>query len=442
MKIIQRLLYKIGAKPGTVTRIAVKNAWWQFLSNIVMKIGGLLFTVIIARILMPELFGLYSLVMTILGITLILADAGVNSTFIRYASFYLGKNKKNIAKQYSAFLFRIKVILTLVFAVIIVAIALPLQQFFTKPIATALMFGSIYLLAYSLTGFFLAFFDALNEFKYKFIQQVIFQPARVLFSSLAAIVAIRYNTAVESIIIALSIAALMPFFYLFSVIRKRYKFILPAAKPKISAKKRKEIYSFIINLTFVGLSGVIFGQIDTIMLGKFVEAEWLGYYKAAFSLFFGVVGLLSIHAVFYPIFSRYARDKQKLNKMVKKANKMLLAIALLGFILLEVFAYPAVLLLFGKAYMNALLLVRLLAIMIFAVFLIPIQVQYYSAIKKPEMIAKMLSIAMTLNIILNYIFIKWLLSYSQMHAVIGAALATIISRYVYLCLLAIGKRID
>ena len=40
---------------------AIKNSTFQLATNLVAKIGSLFFTIIIARLLMPELFGLYSL---------------------------------------------------------------------------------------------------------------------------------------------------------------------------------------------------------------------------------------------------------------------------------------------------------------------------------------------------------------------------------------------
>lgn len=441
MKVIKKVLQRIGAEPGTITRAAVKNALWQFLANITMKIGGLLFTVIIARILMPELFGVYGLVLALVGMTLTLADAGINSTLIRFASFYIGKRKKQMVKNYTTFLYKIKVLLIFFFSVVLIAIAFPLQRFFNKPISHALICGSLYLITFGLSGFFFSMFDALNKFKYRFIQQAIFQPLRVIFATLAALLALKHapQYVVASIILAVSIAIIIPCLYLSSIIKRRYSFMLPTIEANTKAVKRKEIYKFIMSLSFVGLSSIVFSQIDTIMLGRFVDAEWLGYYKSAFSLFFGVVGLLNVAGIFYPIFSRFATQKERLNLMLKKANLAAFLISIVGLLLLEIFAYPAIILLFGRNYLAALPILRIVSLLIFSSLIIPNYTSYFSAIKKPQTIAKLLFVSMLLNVVLNYIFITWLLYYSQQQATIGAAVATLLSRYFYLFVLVFMK---
>jgi len=423
--------------------IAIKNGLFQFLSNIVTKLGGLLLTIILARILMPELYGLYALTLTIVGIFLTLADSGINSTLIRYASFYLGKNKKKIARSYAGFLFKIKIFLALIFSLLLIILAFPLQNFFNKEIGLALIFSSIYLFIFSIAGFFFAFFPTLNKFEYTFAKETIFQFSRVILAGLTAFYVIKYitqnpNVVLPSLIIVLALSCFFALIFSFVLIKKKYSFLLPSLKA--SVKEKREVLSFILSLTFVAISSVFFAQIDTLMLGKFVDAEWLGYYRIAFSLFFGVVGLLNLTAVFYPIFSRVAKQKEKLDYMLKRANLLLFLIAISGFVLLELFAYPAVLLLFGKHYLPSLTLLRVISLLIFSALIIPNYIFYFSAIKKPQAVAKILFVSMLLNIVLNYLFITWLIKYGQQQATIGAALATLLSRYFYLaCLMGYKK---
>lgn len=429
---------------STYREIIIKNGVFQFLTNITSKLGGLLLTIILARILMPQLYGLYVLTLTIVGIFLTLADSGVNSTMVRYASFYLEKNKKKIARSYISFLFKIKLALALVFSLLLISIAFPLQNFFNKEIAFALVFSSIYLFIFAISGFFFSYFPTLNKFEYIFLKEFIFQFLRIIFAGLSAFYIINYisqnpNIILPVLMLALTLACFFALMFSFILIKKRYLFLLPSLKTTINKKYKKEIFGFILSLTFVAISSVFFAQIDTLMLGKFVNSEWLGYYRIAFSLFFGVVGLLNLSAVFYPIFSRVAKQKERINYMLKRANLLIFLIAIFGFVLLEIFAYPAIILLFGKDYLLSLPILRIVSLLIFSALIIPNYNSYFSAIKKPQIIAKLLFIAMLLNIALNYGFITWLLHYGEQQAVIGAALATILSRYLYLASLIIAK---
>ena len=48
--------------------------------------------------------------------------------------------------------------------------------------------------------------------------------------------------------------------------------------------EKKELLYFVLPLAFTSLSGVFFGYIDTIMLGHYVQSEFIGFYQAAFQL--------------------------------------------------------------------------------------------------------------------------------------------------------------
>ena len=79
-------------KSENLSNIVIKNSGYMFLSNLILKFGGLIFTIIIARILLPELFGIYSLVLSIITIFIVFANLGIDDTLLRYSSLFIGKN--------------------------------------------------------------------------------------------------------------------------------------------------------------------------------------------------------------------------------------------------------------------------------------------------------------------------------------------------------------
>ena len=50
-------------KKESLTEETMKNSFYNMTGTIVSRIGGLILTVILARFLLPELFGIYSLVL-------------------------------------------------------------------------------------------------------------------------------------------------------------------------------------------------------------------------------------------------------------------------------------------------------------------------------------------------------------------------------------------
>jgi len=57
--------------------MAIKNSSFQISKTIIAKAGGLLFTILLARALMPELFGLYSLALSTIFLFMGFIDMGI-----------------------------------------------------------------------------------------------------------------------------------------------------------------------------------------------------------------------------------------------------------------------------------------------------------------------------------------------------------------------------
>lgn len=64
-------------------RTAVRGAAWSGLSTIVLKLGGLVVGIILARVLAPEQFGVYAVALTVQAILMTLADLGLSADLIR-----------------------------------------------------------------------------------------------------------------------------------------------------------------------------------------------------------------------------------------------------------------------------------------------------------------------------------------------------------------------
>ena len=119
-------------KDQNLSKLAVKNSGYALLSSIIFKFGGLIFTIIIARMLLPELFGVYSLVLSIITLFLVFADLGLSDTLLRYLSLSIGKKKISQARSYFRFLLRIKVLAVFTVVIIILILSRVIDGFRTK----------------------------------------------------------------------------------------------------------------------------------------------------------------------------------------------------------------------------------------------------------------------------------------------------------------------
>jgi len=65
---------------------AIKNSSWQIATTLIAKIGSLLFTIIIARLMLPEIYGLYGLALSTILFMSIFSDMGICSAVMTYLS--------------------------------------------------------------------------------------------------------------------------------------------------------------------------------------------------------------------------------------------------------------------------------------------------------------------------------------------------------------------
>ena len=152
------------------TKIAIKNSVYSSATTIIEKIGAMFFVIIMARILMPELFGFYSLALSTILLFISLSGLGVGETLVVFVSKALGKNKQSTAKSYVLYLAKIKIVILSIILIIFGISSKLISQIYDKPIFLALLAGLLYILIVGIVGFVQLFFISINNFK------VIFPP--------------------------------------------------------------------------------------------------------------------------------------------------------------------------------------------------------------------------------------------------------------------------
>lgn len=426
------------------TGMAVKNSIFQMSTNLVAKLGSLIFTIILARLLMPELFGLYSLVLSIVVIFATFSELGISTALIRFISKEFEKKQSRL-KSNILYLWKMKAALIFFSSILLIIFADYIANtFYQKPIFLALLAGVLYLIFIQLTAFLQPLLFASNNFTSVFKREIIFQIIRLILVPLAVVLAIKYSLSDEIvlmlIIFFLAIALFLSSIFLFLDVKKSYYIKFKTEKTLPLPKKQKStLNKFIFATAALAVSGVFFGNIDKVMLGKFVEAEFIGYYTAAVTLISALAPIIAFSAiVLLPIFSRL--KGKRLEAGFKKSMRITSLIAVGTFLVTLLFAYFAILIIYGKEYLPATNILRLLSLLLFILPVIAVYQSYYISQGKPKTVAKLLILSTILNIFLNYILITSLLKFGDLAAVYGATIATIISQFFYLGGLIKGRR--
>ena len=424
--------------------LAVKNSIFQFSTTLVAKIGSLLFTIVLARILMPELFGLYSLALSTILIFGALSELGIETTLIRFVSREFEKKESKV-KRYIIYLGKIKFFLVILVSVAIAFSAKYIAStFYQKPIFLALLAGILYTIFNQFNGFLKGLAHAANHFSSIFKREIVFQISRIILVPLAVVFAIKHTLSSEInlmlVVLLLSFSLFLASLLLFFDLKRIYlKKIKSEKVSALSRKQKDDMNKFLFATAALVLSGVFFGNIDKVMLGKFVAGSFIGFYTVAFSVVGALVALLGFFpVVLLPIFSRL--KGKRLETGFKKSMKITLLLSLGVFLITVVLAHIAISIIYGSEYILATNVLRVLSLLLLILPVSSLYQSYYISQGRPQTVAKLLISASILNIILNYFLITFLLRYGQLTAVYGAALATIISKFFLLgCLVFSGK---
>jgi len=417
--------------------IAAENSLYKILLSIINRIGALIFTIYLARVLLPELFGIYTLALSIALIFYTFTDLGINLTLSRYVSMELNK-KKNRARAYARYLFKLKLFLVLLFSFSLLAFSYPLSFFiFKKPqLFLPLIFSAFYILIFSLDGFFGTFFYIIKKVKYLVIKETLVQALRIflvimLFSFVAKTfyVASAFISQIVSIFFALTLSI----FWLGKLMPK----LLSKSQEKID---KKGLLKFSFLMTISSISTVFFIYIDTIMLGLLLpDPSFVGYYRAAFSIVISVSSLLLLNFVFLPIFSQ--TPQRKLRRIFNKVMRYSFALTIPSVFGLIVLGKYVLRLLYGYEYLLSYLPLIFLSFIIIETSSGGLLYSLLSAKGKLKNVTLALISVTFLNIILNFLLISWLKSYSFELGMVGASIATLTSRAVYfLCLIFLVKK--
>ena len=353
----------------------------------------------------------------------------------------IGKNNPRKAKGYFIYLSKVKLVLIAISILSLVVLANFISNtYYQKPLFLALVFGSFYILFSGISVMLKASFEAINDFKVIFYQEVLFQLVRILLIPLSILFLIKSmvsgSIVVSYVILGLSFSYLVSLIF-FTSHHKKIPFLKEKAT-NLTKIEKSRLKKFVLAIFFIILSGVFFSYIDRVILGYFVEAEFVGYYSAAFSLISSASILVTFSTALLPIFSRL--NIKKLKSLYEKTLGIVIAFSTALFLLFLIFSPLIIKIVFGNEYLPTIGVLRLFSAMLILIPLISLSATYLVASGRPEIVSKFLVISTIMNIVLNYILISQFVAFGQIYAVYGSIIATIISNVFYMISLMIYKK--
>ena len=410
-------------------KLIAKTSVIVFIGIFLSKVLTYLYRIIIARYFGPEVYGLFTLSLTITTFFITISAFGFCDGLTRFIPQLRAKDKNNeisylIKKTAKVFLITgILSSLILFFLSDFIAV-----NIFHNPELSILLkimsIGLIFSMFVNLFTSVLRGFEKIATFS--FIMNIFQNFVRLVVLGILILIGFTHST---TVVWSFVIGSILTFFI--SSIITSYQ--IPKSKSIISNSNiGKEFTSYSIPLMFYGLFATIFYSIDALSIGFFKSAYEVGIYNAAvpIAILLGIFPEIFMQ-LFFPLINREYSNKnaKTIEQLSKQVTKWVFMIALPIFILVFFFPGAAINLLFGSEYLGAEIALRILLVGTFISAVFAVSVNLISMIGKSKLILFNVIFASILNLILNAILvpIPIILNLDNSNGLIGASLATLSS---------------
>lgn len=293
-------------------KTAIKGITWMSTLRLFLRLSSLLRTIILARLLTPNDFGVFGIATIVLGFLEMGTETGINVVLIQ-------ESDSDTLTRYNNTAYTTSIIRGMLISLTIILITPVITAFYQTPEVTPFL----YLI--SLVPFIRGFINpAIVKFQknLEFSKEVFFKSGLVVVDATIAISAAFIFRSASSLIYGLIASAI------FEVIIS-HGFIKPRPIPYFNLSQFKHIIGHGKWITAAGLFSFFAAKTPDIIIGKILGTSALGIYQMAYRLCTTPIDeLLEVfNKVAFPIYVRIATDRPRL---VRALKRNLLSVVTLG----------------------------------------------------------------------------------------------------------------
>lgn len=329
----------------TLGEKALGGFFWTLTSNIGLKSVTLIVNIVLARLLVPEDFGLVAMLMIFFAVSQSFVESGFSQALIR---------EKELTEKDKATTFYLNVIIAVVCYLLLWIAAPKIASFYnneklialTRFMGLSIVFQSFYIVQQATLT------HALNFKKITIVSLT----ASVLSSVIAVVMAYQN----------LGVWALAVKYVSFSLIAAILFYVVNPWYPRASFSRQSyhRLFGFGSKLLLSGLLDTFYQNIYNLIIGKYYSAATLGYYAQA-KMYVDQATQTStstLQTVTYPILSQTKDDLERLrssHKRIIMASSYIIFPLTIG---LAVLAEPLIMTFVGEKWKGAIPLVQILCV--------------------------------------------------------------------------------
>ncbi len=381
--------------------------------------AGFVFFLLIAQTFGPDTIGRYAISAAIMAILAVICNLGLSTSIVRFISSDLENNKPYLSQLRLYWIVRVIGSIAIITSLLLgFSRDIIAQHVFSDPaLAPYLLVVSLALFPVTLNLILSAYHHGHHRISLSSALRNMFIP---LFSCLFFVALTYFSINGISSIIAQAIAVLVScLLSLFFFWRHRAGI---EETLYLSGEEKNNMLAVSLPMLTGGISGMLLGWVDTLMLGAMADAEAAGLYATAFRLCILVsLPLLIVEWAAMPRFAAAYKTGNTflLQKTASDAVHLSSAAALIP-LLLFVFLGPYILSLFGSEFVSAYWPLVILSLAHFILVSLGSSYTLMIVTNLEKQYQNIMISAVILNVILNFILI-------QAMGIIGAALATLLT---------------
>jgi len=280
---------------------------WTFAEQFATKGIGFIVSIVLARILLPEEFGLIAMIMVFIGIGNSLVDSGMTQSLIRTI--------KPDQRDYSTVFF-INIFASLLVYVIIYISAPAIARFYDQEILSSIV--RVYALIIIIQSFVTVQITRMTK-EMNFRIQMIIQVPSIIVGGIVGIALALLGWGVWSLVYMALARTLVSTIQYWFYTGWRPDFI-------IDRGRLRHHFNFGYKLTLSGILNTVFVNAYNVIIGKFFSAAQVGFYTRADQLQKFPVNIMSgaLNKVTYPMFAEIQNDNDKLRNAYQRLMQQVL----------------------------------------------------------------------------------------------------------------------
>lgn len=295
----------------SVKKELLNGVFWNIVSRYSSILVGMVISMILARLLVPENYGVVSIAMTLLGFLSMFSSLGIASAIIQ---------RRDLTKNDYDSIFTITLIIGFVLTLLFFACSWPIAKFYKNPqLIPVCQILSIQILLGSANMVPGALLSHERKFKILAIRGLFFQ----LLTGPMAIAAAYYGAGVYALVISPTVSSI-------GVLIWNCRYYKLKVTRHLSLAPIKKIFSFSAYQFLFEFVNYFSRNFDKLIIGRLLGLALVGIYNVAYALMMYPMGYISsvLNPVLHPVLSTM-QDNPK--EMAVKYGKLVKVVATMSF---------------------------------------------------------------------------------------------------------------